>query len=63
MLLKYDLDYVLGDCCTKKASGHPGGGQVDKVARFFLVRDTKNRKNVPNQHKKYQMDIKFPERP
>jgi hypothetical protein len=31
-----------------------------RVARFFLVLDTKNRKNVPIEHKLYQMAKKFP---
>jgi hypothetical protein len=33
------------------------------VARFLLVHDTKTGKNVPNQHKMYQMVIKYPECP
>jgi hypothetical protein len=28
-----------------------------RAARFFLVHDTKNGKNVPNEHKIYQMVI------
>jgi hypothetical protein len=31
-----------------------------KIARFFLVRDTKTEKNVPNEHK---MVIKYPKCP
>jgi hypothetical protein len=34
-----------------------------RVARFLLVRDTKTGKNVPNQHKMYQMVKKFPKLP
>jgi hypothetical protein len=34
-----------------------------KVARFFFVHDTKTGKNVPNEHKKYQMVIKYPKCP
>jgi hypothetical protein len=30
------------------------------VARFFLVHDTKTGKNVPKEHKMYQMVIKYP---
>jgi hypothetical protein len=30
----------------------------NRVARFFLVRDTKTGKNVPNEHRMYQMVIK-----
>jgi hypothetical protein len=30
-----------------------------RVARFFMVHDTKNRKNVQNVHKMYQMVIKY----
>jgi hypothetical protein len=30
------------------------------VARFFLVYDTKTGKNVPNEHKMYQMVINIP---
>jgi hypothetical protein len=32
---------------------------ASKVARFFLVHDTKTGKNVPNEHKMYQMNTKF----
>jgi hypothetical protein len=32
-----------------------------RVARFFLVHDTKTRENVPNEHKMYPMVIKYPE--
>jgi hypothetical protein len=31
-----------------------------RVARFFLVHDTKTGKNAPNEHKMYQMVIKYP---
>jgi hypothetical protein len=31
-----------------------------RVARFFLVHDTKTGKNVPNEHKLYQMAITYP---
>jgi hypothetical protein len=31
-----------------------------RVARFFMVRDTKTGKNVPNENKVYQMVIKYP---
>jgi hypothetical protein len=34
-----------------------------RVARFFLVHDTKTGKNLPNEHKTYQMDIKYPKCP
>jgi hypothetical protein len=30
-----------------------------RVARFFLVQDTKTGKNVPNEHKMLQMIIKY----
>jgi hypothetical protein len=30
-----------------------------RVARFFFVRDTQTGKNVPSQHKMYQMVLKF----
>jgi hypothetical protein len=33
------------------------------VARFLLVRDTKTGKNVHNEHKLYQMIIKYPKCP
>jgi hypothetical protein len=33
---------------------------LTRVARFFLVHDTKTGKNVPNEHKMYQMVIKYP---
>jgi hypothetical protein len=33
---------------------------VTRVARFFLIHDTKTGKNVPNEHKKYQILIKHP---
>jgi hypothetical protein len=38
------------------------GSQVvlnDRVARFFLVQNTKTGKNIPNYHELYQMDIKY----
>jgi hypothetical protein len=31
-----------------------------RVARFFILHDTKMGKNVPNEHKTYQMFIKYP---
>jgi hypothetical protein len=31
-----------------------------RVARFFLVHGTKTGKNVPNEHKMYQMAIQYP---
>jgi hypothetical protein len=36
-----------------------------RVARFFLVHDTKTGKDVPvpNEHKVYQMVIKYPQYP
>jgi hypothetical protein len=40
---------------NKRTSHHAA-----KVARFFLVRDTKTGKNVPNEHKMYQIFIKYP---
>jgi hypothetical protein len=36
------------------------GDQMSRVARFFLVHDTKNGKNVPNGNKMYQILIKYP---
>jgi hypothetical protein len=33
---------------------------LTKVARFFLVHDTKFGINVPNEHKMYRMVIKYP---
>jgi hypothetical protein len=36
---------------------------VSRVARFFLVHDTKPGKNVPNEDKMYQMVIKYPKTP
>jgi hypothetical protein len=32
---------------------------MDRVARFFLARDTKTSKNVPNERKMYQMIIEY----
>jgi hypothetical protein len=32
-----------------------------RVARFVLVHDTKTGKNVPNEHKMYQIVIKYPQ--
>jgi hypothetical protein len=29
------------------------------VARFFLAQNTKTGKNIPNDHKTYQMAIKY----
>jgi hypothetical protein len=34
-----------------------------RVARFFLVQNTKTRKNIPNYHGLYQMSIKYNKRP
>jgi hypothetical protein len=34
-----------------------------RVARFFLVHDSKTGKNVPNAHKIYQTAIKYPKSP
>jgi hypothetical protein len=33
--------------------------ECTSVARFFLVHDTKTGKNAPNEHKMYQMVIKY----
>jgi hypothetical protein len=35
----------------------------NRVARFFLLHDTKTGKNVPNEPKMYQMVIKYPKSP
>jgi hypothetical protein len=32
---------------------------MDRVARFLLVQNTKTRKNIPNYHELYQMSIKY----
>jgi hypothetical protein len=32
----------------------------NRVARYYLVHDTKTVKNVPNEHKMYPMVIKYP---
>jgi hypothetical protein len=34
-----------------------------RVARFFLVHDTKTGKNVPNENKIYHRVIKYPKAP
>jgi hypothetical protein len=34
-----------------------------RVARFFLVQNTKTGKNIPNYYKLYQMSIKYNKRP
>jgi hypothetical protein len=34
-----------------------------RVARFFLVHDTKTGKNVPNEYKMNQMVLKYPKSP
>jgi hypothetical protein len=44
-------------------SGHPEKRVSPRVARFFLEHDTKYRKNVPNEHKMYQIVIKYPKCP
>jgi hypothetical protein len=31
-----------------------------RVARFLLAHDTKTGKNAPNEHKMYQMVVKYP---
>jgi hypothetical protein len=33
--------------------------RLSRVARFFLVVDTKNGKKLPNEYKMYQMVIKY----
>jgi hypothetical protein len=38
-------------------------GLFIRVARFFLLHDTKTGKNVPNEHKMYQIVIKYPKWP
>jgi hypothetical protein len=38
---------------------YPGGKFCTGVARFFLVRYTKTRKNIPNFHKIYQLSKKY----
>jgi hypothetical protein len=34
-----------------------------RVARFFMVQHTKTGENIPNNHKIYQMAIKYAKRP
>jgi hypothetical protein len=34
-----------------------------RVARFFLVQNTKTGKYIPNYHELYQMSIKYNKRP
>jgi hypothetical protein len=47
-----------------QAPGEASGVLVDgRVARFFLVLDTKTGKSDPKEHKMYQMVIKYPECP
>jgi hypothetical protein len=36
---------------------------VSRVARFFLVQNTKTGKNMPNYHELYQMSISYNTRP
>jgi hypothetical protein len=36
---------------------------ASKVARFFLVQNTKTGENIPNYHELYQMSIKYNKRP
>jgi hypothetical protein len=38
-------------------------GVEHRVARFFLVHDTKTGKNVPNEHKMYHMVLEYPKSP
>jgi hypothetical protein len=40
---------------TPKSTNRVGG----RAARFFLVQLTKAVKNIPNDHKMYQMDIRY----
>jgi hypothetical protein len=43
-------------------SGHPASTAVRvRVARFFLVHDTKTEKNVPNEHKMCRIVIQYPQ--
>jgi hypothetical protein len=40
--------------------GHAACGHIrTRVARFFLVQNTKTGKNIPNDHKIYHMDITY----
>jgi hypothetical protein len=38
----------------------PDFQEYTRVARFFMVHETKTGKNVTNEHKMYQMVIKHP---
>jgi hypothetical protein len=46
------------DSCLKRTKCAMG-----RVARFFLLQNTKTGENVPNYHKLYQMSIKYNKRP
>jgi hypothetical protein len=43
------------NCCSKL-----NGEDKPRVARFFLVQNTKTGRNVPSEYKMYQMVIKYP---
>jgi hypothetical protein len=38
-------------------------GKERRVARFFLVQNTKMGKNIPSYHELYQISIKYSKRP
>jgi hypothetical protein len=40
-----------------------GANPTTRVARFFLIHDTKTGKNGPKEYKWYEMVIKYPKSP
>jgi hypothetical protein len=40
-----------------------GANVYSRVARFFLVQNTKKGKNIPNYHELYKISIKYSKRP
>jgi hypothetical protein len=47
-------------CQEKEKGPYRSHGLGSRVARFFLVHDTKNEKSVPNEHKMYLMVKNIP---
>jgi hypothetical protein len=59
----FELNGVLSRIIQVIFSGASIYTYVGRVARFFLVQNTKTGKNTPNYHKLYQMSVKYNKRP
>jgi hypothetical protein len=60
------LSHFSNSCCEhifEALTSHPPAAAADRVARLFLVQNTKTGKNIPNYHELYRMSIKYKKRP